>query len=644
MLWSSNAVLDEDILTTVSFQEESRVKVLLKLNEVQEDEPRLPYKIKDSQTVVLRSNSQDENSLPAQNKMFHLDRIYELGGSNDETKQSIIDDGIIKLFDGYNIAIMTYGQSKTGKTRIMLGDNGDDGVIHDVCRQIFAPVDAGSQENIDYNISMNVLEVRCENVYDLLAPTSERKPLKLRWESKKTGLSIKDLRRVYVTNLSEALSYCDSGRSGDSSRSSIIIRINLEQRDTAKDILKISSFQLIDLGSSDKLEKHNSSGISSEDVKKINQSMDTLENVVRSLGGSKLSVKNIKSHPSHYNIPYKESYLTQLLRDVIGGNCITTLVLTCSTAEKDEEETLKTLNFGADMKLVRNYPQPNKFGLNSRAKIDLLVEDFDVKEQNYLARIRLLEEEVENLRRPQTEHRALQNRSGLEQENNKLKAQLDSLSQLLQNTNISSLPDQETVHEHSQLMKTLMEKCEKVIELQMKFDNESSLNKSLISQLEFKSSKEAALEAMNMKLLEQLQSNEEELKELLDSSSLMRKDVEKWSSLAGTRYEKIEDLENIMKGLYIAKQDNRASRRLSASSAGSIKSQFDESSQSGKLSWFFKSPSNSAKATRKVSVNSVSSRASEESFKMKGPRMGGLNLHAVRINEATNDSDSLESN
>lgn len=630
-----------------SFQEEAEIRVLLKLNSAKDGATRLPYKVKDSQTIVLEGKAQSESNSSGQNiKLFRVNQIFDVGAPSERTTPSIIGDSVSQLFNGYNVAVIAYGQDKSGKTRTMFGDDKDEGVIQNVCRQIFSTVGAESEKTVDYSVSISAVGVNCESIRDLLAPPGERKPLKLRADPKKSSITLKELRCVYVTSLSEAASYLNKARSEISSRSSAIIKVNVEQRDNLKEVVMASSFQLVDLGSSDKLDKHNNVGISAEDAKKINLSMDTLENVARSLAGTKLNVKSGRPSSGNYSVPYKDSSLTLLLQDAIGGNCKTTLVLMCSTAKEDEEETLNTLNFGANMRLVKNSLQQNKAGVNSKATLDLLVRDFDIKEKNYQSRIELLESEVASLRGVQRwdENANVQRETLIE--NQKLKTQLESLTQLMHNPGVKSTTkangSRENEEEHSKIMQILMEKCEKVIEIQMKLDNEKSSNKSLTSQLDFKTSKEKALEAMNLKLLEQLQANEEELKALLASNLSMRHDIEKWSNLANTRYEKIEDLESMVKERYFAKQDNPASRRMSGSSAGSTKSQLDENAQSGKLSWFFKNPTANGKATRKVSINSVSSRGSEESFKARISK-NGLNLHAVRLNEGSGETDSSKS-
>lgn len=624
-------------------REKAGIKVLLKLNSVKDEAMRLPYKVKDSQTIVVEGKAHSQEHLAGQNlKLFRVDQIFNPGAQTKDTTSSIIGDSVAQLFNGYNVAIMAYGQTDSGKTSTMFGHNKGHGVINGVCKQIFTTVETGSENNIDYSISLSIIEVNCESIRDLLAPLSEQKPLKLRLDSKKSSISIKNLRCVYVTSLLEALSYCEKARPLASSRSSVIIRITVEQRDNVKEVFKTGSFQLVDLGSSDKIDKQNNLGISPENTKKINQSMVTLENVARSLAGTEQSVKNGRPRSGNYYIPYKESCLTQLLQETIGGNCKTTLVLMCSTAKQDEEETLNTLNFGANMKLVKNLFQQNKAGTNSKAMLDLLMKDFDAKEKNYQSHIQLLEKELMNLKKLQYGSETADKQNEIMLENKKLKAQLESLSQLLHSSSSKANVSTKNDEEHSKIMGILMEKCEKVMEVQMRLDNEISSNKSLTSQLEFKSSKEEALAAMNLKLLEQLQANEEEMKDLLASNLHMRQDLEKWSNLANSRFETIGDLEGMLREVHVSKLENPAARRLSSSSAGSAKSQLDESSQSGKLSWFFKNTTPNAKASRKISINSVSSKGSEESLRIRSSRTG-LNLHAVRLNEGIADADSLKS-
>lgn len=621
-------MIPADIPAVAGLRNDRAIKVFLKLKAVRDGVPRIRYKVKDSQTIVIEEQRQSEPVTGQNLRLFVLDGIEDVTSKTGEVTSSILPDTVSGLLDGFNVAVLAYGQNGSGKTYTMFGDDEKEGLVQGTCRKIFSEIEREEARNVEFTVSMSIIEVYCEEIRDLLALPDHRKALKLQADSKKTTLDIKGLQDVALSSLSETLSclkQVQTSWNGNnkriSSRASVITKITIKQRNNDDEIMKVGTLQMIDLASSDKVDKDSDSLLSTEDAKKINNSMDAIDNVARSLAGSKLTVNNTGSPSRKLHIPYKESCLTQLLREVIGGNYRTTVILACSTTKEDEEETLNTLNFGANMKLVKNSVHQNKSGFNAKKIIDLMVKDFNVEHTNYHSKIQLLENEIKVLRGKQRE-KENSPPSMLLAENNKLKAQVDSLSQLLNSDGKKAKDD-----EHSKIINTLMEKCEHVIQLQMKLDNERSRVAHLDSDLQFKVSREQALEAMNLKLLNQLQENENELRQVLTSNFDLKQDIEKWQRLAATRLEKNDSLESLLSANHSGKLDDR-NRRSSASSAGSFMAQIDEHPQTRKSSWFFGHSGANSRATRQVSVNSVGSSASQEPPRSKALR-NGINLNVV---------------
>lgn len=605
-------------------------KVFLRLKSADDEAARLAYKVKDRHTIVLDDRKRSE-PLAGQNlRLFVFDWVEDVGSKTDEMTNSIAMESVRELLDGYNYAIMAYGQNNSGKSFTMFGNDGNDGVVRTACEQIFARIDQEDDGKVSFSVKLSAVEVYCEEIRDLLALSHERKALKLRVDTNECTTNIKGLRAVSVCSLSEVLSclkqirdILSSTEKWISSRTSTIVKITVEQRNNDDETIKSGTLQLIDLASSDKVDKDVNSAFSADKVKKINNTMDTIENVARSLAGSKTSHESSKPPKfAHHQIPYRESCLTQLLREVMGGNYKTSVILTCSTTRKDEEETLNALNFGANMKLVKNTVSQNKSGFNTKKIYDLMVTDFNVKHANYLSRIELLQAEMATIR-AKDKGKEHWKSDDLIAENKKLRAQVDSLSQLLSSN--SSLAKDE---EHARVMKTLMEKCENIIQLQLKLDSECSHTAYLASELEFKESREQALEAMNLRLLQQLQENEDELRQVLASNFSLKQEVEKWQNVASSRLEKNDSLEGLLSASHISTKTDDRNRRSSSSSAGSFMSQIDENSPLRKSSWFFGHSTSSNRAARQISVASVGSSGSLEIPRPKGLR-NGINLNVV---------------
>lgn len=622
-----------------------KAKVILKLKPNNYDTNRLKYQVKDQQTIVVEGikdcKKHGAGKMNRDISLFTFDEIFDVKTGIESITNALSGDTINDLLNGYSVSIMAYGQSNTGKSALMFGNGLNDGIIPTLFKELFENIKQTTEKGSEFTIGASFIAVKAENIYDLLGDPKNGKSLKLSTNSRPDKqIVVKDLRTVYVVTLDELLYYMTIAKNNlhvkeRNSRSNTIIKIFVEQRDESENTVKRSILQLIDLAGSDKLDKMHTPALSQDEVRRINLSMYSLDNVARSLAAKQNALDGASTAiHDHKHVPHKESHLTRLLQGAMGGNSKISVLLTCSAAEHDHEETLNTLDFGANMTMVNNLVEQNISGLNSKVVQDLLLKNMSIKESNYISRIKLLENE---LKEAQTKvRRELHEESGQKEEilmeNKKLKVQLDSLSQLLKKPDMSkhSGNNQE---EQSDIVSTIIEKCEKIIELQMKLDREIAKNHSTTQELSYKNSKEEALEAMNMRLLEQLQANEEELKFMLISNSVMKDSMEKWSNVAATRLESIKVLENALKEFPLSRQDIRSKRRSSGSSSGSTMVHIEEDPNTEKGSWFFGNSNSTLWGTRKVSSgSSVITPASQESTTARAPKIG-LNLRVVRPTE-----------
>lgn len=655
MLWSPSELLRDALPVPEGIKAPNGVRVILKLKQEGTDISTIHYKIRNSpRTIIIEEDMSTEGtSVPIRDenfKRFTFDEILDVSTKYECINNTIVGTSIDDLFEGYNVTIMAYGQVKTGKTLTMFGSREGEGVITKICRNIYSKIESERVHGTDFTLSVSFLEVYSEKLRDLLASPQKGKTLKINRNSKSSSLSIKDLQTVYVTSFDDLLSYIALGLSNrntittcsKSPRSNAILKIFLEQRNYKDEIIKSSSLQLADLAGSDKLDTHSEQSIPSDEIKKINLSIDTLDNVVRSLAGTSTADKDGRPLSDSHRAPYRDSHLTKLLQEAIGGNSKTTVLLACSTAKENQEETLNTLNFGANMKMIKNYVEQSKSGLNSKSILEMRLKNLDVKEENYVSHIQLLKSEIEELKNnQQARHLKKSSNEALMQENAQLKEQNNSLSQLLNNSSLHYKQKSAKNEDQLEMTQILMEKCEKVIELQMKLDNEISRASSLDEQLSYKMSKEKAMEGMNLKLLEQLHSNEEELKELLASNSMIRDQLHHWSNVANTQSEKIKNLEGTVKELSNGKQDLRGKRRLSGSSSASTMVQIEEDPQQEKGSWFFGNPNAKLWGSRKVSTGGAISISSQEPSKTRVSK-NGLNLHVIRLAADATDVEETE--
>jgi kinesin family protein 5 len=304
--------------------------------------------------VQLASGFDDLNansSTSISSSSFTFDAVHESDATQialyDSCARATIDD----VLRGYNGTIFAYGQTGAGKTFTMFGvddDTGDlRGIVPRACAQIFDHI-AQDAAGTEYTIKCSFLEIYREVVRDLLSPASPA--LRVR-EAPERGVWVDGLSQVFCTSptdIFELLRLGETARATSStnmnavsSRSHSLFVLELTQKLTDGST-KTGRLNLVDLAGSEKVAKTGASGETLEEAKKINQSLSALGNCIAALTES-------RSH-----IPYRDSKLTFILRESLGGNCKTTLLVAASPARSNVEETLSALRFGSRAKLIKN--------------------------------------------------------------------------------------------------------------------------------------------------------------------------------------------------------------------------------------------------------------------------------------------------
>ncbi|CAR30738.1 ZYRO0E01078p [Zygosaccharomyces rouxii] len=599
---------------------------------------------------------------------FRFNKVYDVGVRQQEVCEDIIGDNVMELLAGFNVSIMAFGSEGSGKTYTMFGNDHEEGIVQRMCQSIFDQLDKLHEDSgNESTISINFFELFAENVYDLLSLQKNSKVLKTSSDTKTHTLSVKGLRTVSVNSVYELLAYINEGHlrrcHSDShyrkSRSSAFLNITVEQRNKKEETLKHSVLQLIDLASSDKLDKNLKYDISTDEMKSTNSSMQNLHQVVYGL--SELESPSSKNHSSKHT--HRTSRLAKFLQQAIGGDSKTTAVMLSSTDKADRENTVITLSLGSRLRSIHNFPVQNKMGLNSKALLDLRLKNMSTREDSYLTRIKYLEDEVSKLGGTiqQNKNQVSTNKS-LTEKNMKLMDQLELYrkSQQTQKSgseeeNLTSQQNGRIQNEMSEVLDNLMEKCERVIQLQMRLDEELRQKSQMSQQLNYKESKAQALEAMNVKLLEQLNTNENEMRNVLNTNSILRKEMEKWMHVAKTRSEKIEELQNEIQ----ERQVGNVPQNGLLFPPGEL-NHIRDASKNKKGNWLFGNSSNNALGTRKISnlsnsnnlgtrkVSNVSTSSavtinSQESNSSKTSHRG-LNLHAVRLPSGIENENSSDKN
>jgi kinesin family protein 5 len=262
------------------------------------------------------------------------------------------------ILNGYNGTVFAYGQTGAGKSYTMMGTDIDNdegrGVIPRIVEQIFASIIA-SPGSIEYTVRVSYMEIYMERIRDLLAPHNDNLPVH---EEKNRGVYVKGLLEIYVSSVQEvyevmrrgggARAVAATNMNAESSRSHSIFVITITQKNVETGSAKSGQLFLVDLAGSEKVGKTGASGQTLEEAKKINKSLSALGMVINNLTDGKSS-----------HIPYRDSKLTRILQESLGGNSRTTLIINCSPSSYNDAETLSTLRFGMRAKAIKNKAKIN---------------------------------------------------------------------------------------------------------------------------------------------------------------------------------------------------------------------------------------------------------------------------------------------
>ncbi|KAG0145426.1 hypothetical protein CROQUDRAFT_658744 [Cronartium quercuum f. sp. fusiforme G11] len=322
---------------------------------------------------------------------FTFDRVFPMGTRQVEVFEYGVKGIVEDVLGGYNGTVFAYGQTGSGKTFTMMGsdiDNGElKGIIPRITEHIFDSILA-SPENIEYLVKVSYMEIYMEKIRDLLAPHNDNLPIH---EDKSRGVYVKNLSDFYVGSAPEVYQIMKQGgearkvsstiMNAESSRSHSIFVITIQQRHLETGTQKSGNLFLVDLAGSEKVGKTGASGQTLEEAKKINKSLSALGMVINALTDGKSA-----------HIPYRDSKLTRILQESLGGNSRTTLVINCSPSSYNEAETLSTLRFGMRAKSIKNKARVN--AELSSAELKALLKKAQSETGKQLSYISLLEGEL----------------------------------------------------------------------------------------------------------------------------------------------------------------------------------------------------------------------------------------------------------
>ncbi|XP_023160558.1 kinesin-like protein unc-104 isoform X8 [Drosophila hydei] len=267
-------------------------------------------------------------------------------------------------FDGYNVCIFAYGQTGAGKSYTMMGrqEEQQEGIIPMICKDLFGRIQDTETDDLKYSVEVSYMEIYCERVRDLLNPKNKGN-LRVR-EHPLLGPYVEDLSKLAVTDYQDIHDLIDEGNKArtvaatnmneTSSRSHAVFTIFFTQRrhDTMTDLIteKVSKISLVDLAGSERADSTGAKGTRLKEGANINKSLTTLGKVISAL--AEVSVSKKKNSKKADFIPYRDSALTWLLRENLGGNSKTAMIAAISPADINYDETLSTLRYADRAKQI----------------------------------------------------------------------------------------------------------------------------------------------------------------------------------------------------------------------------------------------------------------------------------------------------
>ncbi|CAD8107920.1 unnamed protein product [Paramecium primaurelia] len=337
------------------------VKVIVRMrpfNQREKENGSKPCVLVNEDTNSLELRNSQDNEL----KNFTYDYVFGAETPQLQIYQKTAFNLVESVADGYNGTIFAYGQTGCGKTFTMIGDPTNEnmkGIIPRTFDQIISLINNNSDSNKKFLLRCSYIEIYNEEIHDLLS-----KDVKQKYELKEgqQGVFIKDLNIVVVRTTQEMDKYMQIGTQNrsvgatamnkESSRSHCIFTVYIECSLTdskGNERITAGKLNLVDLAGSERQSKTQATGDRLKEATKINLSLSALGNVISALVDGKTS-----------HIPYRDSKLTRLLQDSLGGNTKTIMIAAISPSDFNYDETMSSLRYASRAKMIKNQPKVNE--------------------------------------------------------------------------------------------------------------------------------------------------------------------------------------------------------------------------------------------------------------------------------------------
>jgi len=354
-----------------------------------------------SYSVVDCPNSREvtvkEKSLSNhQTKTFQFDKVFGVQSKQIEVYRAVVEPLILQVMQGYNCTVFAYGQTGTGKTFTMEGGDGREeagvtwendptsGIIPRALAQVFDELRV--QQDTEFTVRVSFLELYNEEIFDLLSANDDTTRLRLFEDSTRKGsVIVQGLEEALVQNKAEVFKILEKGSAkrktattlmnAHSSRSHTVFTVTVHIKESSaegEEVLRIGKLNLVDLAGSENIGRSGAMDKRAREAGNINQSLLTLGRVITCL---------VDRAP---HVPYRESKLTRLLQDSLGGRTKTSIIATISPAGINLEETLSTLDYAHRAKNICNKPEVNQ-KMSKSAKLKEYTEEIEKLRKDLIA-------------------------------------------------------------------------------------------------------------------------------------------------------------------------------------------------------------------------------------------------------------------
>ncbi|KAJ8729084.1 hypothetical protein PYW07_006780 [Mythimna separata] len=290
-----------------------------------------------------------------QDKMFTYDAAYDASADTQTMYDEMVRPLVASVLDGFNGCVFAYGQTGTGKTHTMEGTAEHEGIIPRAFRHIWAHIETSASPDVTHLVSCSYIELYLEDVRDLLS--KDCKKLTIRGQEL-NGFYIPEMTSVVCKSAAEMVRVMRAGNRNraagrtdmneHSSRSHAVFLVTIETAHRKTNRIRVGKLNLVDLAGSERQRKTGASAERLREASRINQALSSLGNVISALA---------ENSP---HVPYRDSKLTRILQDSLGGNSKTIMIANIGPASYNYDETITTLRYAHRAKAIKNKPVRNE--------------------------------------------------------------------------------------------------------------------------------------------------------------------------------------------------------------------------------------------------------------------------------------------